>query len=50
MADYKQRVRPVYILTKRSSDKHWTADHTTLLNKLVAALAQQLALGLVDVG
>ena len=50
MADYKQRVRPLYALTKCSSDKHWTANHFVLLNKLAAAVAQQLALGLVDVG
>ena len=50
MADYKRTVRSLYVLTKCSSDKHWTADHTALLNKLVAAVAQQLALGLVDVG
>ena len=50
VADYKQRVRPLYALTKCSSNKHWTADHTALLNKLAAAVAQWLALGLVNVG
>ena len=50
MADYKRKVRPLYVLTKCSSDKRWTADHTALLNKLAAVVVQGLALGVVDVG